>query len=60
MALSVSEDCIGCAACEGICSDVFEINGDGVAQVIEGADLAAHAEHIQEAIDSCPVSAISE
>jgi ferredoxin len=49
--------CIGCGTCEGIASDYFKVE-DGLAEVVapykeEDADL------IDEAISSCPVSAIS-
>jgi len=49
--------CIGCGTCEGIASEYFKVE-DGIAEVAapykeEDADL------IDEAISSCPVSAIS-
>lgn len=49
--------CIGCATCEGIAPDYFKIE-DGLAHAIkdyseEDADL------IEEAINNCPVQAIS-
>ena len=43
MTVKVNDSCIGCGACESICSEVFSI--DGIAQV-------------NEAADACPVSAI--
>jgi ferredoxin len=52
------ELCIGCGTCVGLCPDVFELDEAlGKSQVImpEGGDEQC----IQEAIDSCPVSAIS-
>lgn len=48
--------CIGCGACEGIAPQVFRMESDGLAHVIEGADDFASA---QDAADSCPVSAIT-
>jgi len=51
------EACIGCGACEAVCPEVFEMVDDK-AKVIEGADLEANAETIQEAVDSCPVECI--
>ncbi len=47
--------CIGCGLCTNICSEVFEMS-DGKAQVKEQKDLPC----VKEAIDSCPVDAISE
>ena len=49
--------CIGCGTCEGIASEYFKVE-DGLAEVAapykeEDADI------IDEAISSCPVSAIS-
>lgn len=52
------ELCIGCGTCVGLCPNVFELDEEqGKSQVImpEGGDEAC----IQDAIDSCPVSAIS-
>ena len=49
--------CIGCALCTQVCPDVFEMGADGIAQVKAGADTNAAC--IQEAVDQCPVGAIS-
>ena len=52
------EECIGCGTCAGLCPDVFELDESlGKSQVIlpEGGDEAC----IEDAIASCPVSAIS-
>lgn len=51
------ETCIGCGTCESICPAVFKMN-DGKAAVIE-ADYEANQAEIKQAIDSCPVTAIS-
>ncbi len=47
--------CIGCGACASICPDVFEIGDDGKSHVKAEKDLPC----VKEAIDSCPVDAIS-
>ena len=49
--------CTGCELCVDTCPDVFEMNDEGVAEVYDrdGAD----EDEIQEAIDNCPVEAIS-
>jgi ferredoxin len=50
------ELCIGCGTCESICPKTFKVE-NGKSQVIaedcEGCD-------IKQAIESCPVGAISE
>ncbi len=48
--------CIGCGMCAGIAEEVFRMNEEGKAEAYaEGDDVS-----VQEAIDSCPVEAISE
>lgn len=51
------DECTGCGLCEEICPDVFKLNDDGIADVID--PHGATAELIQEAINECPVDAIS-
>lgn len=47
--------CIGCGTCESVCSSVFRIeNGKSHVVAEECGDC-----NLQEAVDSCPVSAIS-
>ncbi|MCD6476908.1 MAG: ferredoxin [Candidatus Aenigmarchaeota archaeon] len=46
------EKCIGCGACASLCPEVFEIK-EGKAHVISDKEC-------KEAIDACPVGAISE
>ena len=51
------EKCIGCGLCTSICPNVFELGADGKAHVKNpGGDAE---QKIQEAIDGCPVKAIS-
>jgi ferredoxin len=52
--------CIGCGACSATCPQVFEMGDDGKAHVKAGADLKKNAKCIKEAIESCPVDAISK
>jgi len=49
--------CTGCGLCVDIAPNTFELNDEGISEVIdpEGDD----EETIQEAIDSCPAEAIS-
>ena len=54
------EKCIGCGSCAATCGDVFEMvdTDDGQkASVKSGED--ASKECVKEAIDICPVDAIS-
>ncbi len=52
------EQCIGCGVCEAECPEVFEINNEGMADVIVdeiGEDVLEKAKEAQE---QCPVEAI--
>jgi ferredoxin len=50
------EACTGCGVCESLCPEVFEVKEDEKAHVITSD---ATVSECQEAIDSCPVQAIS-
>lgn len=53
--------CIGCGLCTSIASEVFAFGDDGLAENILGNDTELPeevCESVQEAADSCPVSAI--
>lgn len=53
--------CIGCGACQAICSEIFEINDDGYATA---KDVLVSDPEVKEdaisAMEGCPTSAISE
>jgi len=49
------EKCIGCGTCAAVCEEVFEMDGDK-AKVKEQKDVPC----VKEAIDTCPVDAISK
>jgi len=51
------ETCIGCGACVAICPDVFEMGSDGKSRVKKLGNCGKC--DCQQAIDSCPVTAIS-
>ena len=50
--------CIGCGSCTMLASDVFDLNDDGLAYVKDGYDASANKDEIDDAIESCPTSAI--
>lgn len=54
------EKCIGCGLCTNLCPGVFEFDADNKSQVKNGADFDKNKDCIKEAIDSCPVVAISQ
>lgn len=57
MAIQVDKNlCIGCGTCVSICPSVFQIGQDGKSEVIDA--IGKSCKKIEEAIDSCPVSAI--
>ena len=45
--------------CNSICSEVFEMNAEGLAEAT-GAVTAENEASVREAMDSCPVGAIEE
>ncbi|MCW8965391.1 MAG: ferredoxin [Candidatus Pacearchaeota archaeon] len=47
--------CISCGMCASICSEVFEMDTDNKAHVKADKNLPC----VKEAIESCPVNAIS-
>ena len=56
MKVIVNNDCIGCGMCEGVCPEVFQLNGSGLSEVVGDPD--SHPEATQEAVSICPVNAI--
>jgi ferredoxin len=52
-----ADTCTGCGLCEQVAPETFRLNDDGIAEVVDPA--GNDEETIQEAIDSCPVEAIS-
>jgi len=52
------ETCIGCGTCVAVCEKVFKINEEEFkAEVIDGNSTE---DCVQEAIEICPVDAISK
>ena len=55
----VNQDtCIGCGLCISTVPEVFEVNADGKAEAF-GHTTPENKAAVQEAIDACPVQAIS-
>ncbi|MBE0475628.1 MAG: ferredoxin [Coriobacteriia bacterium] len=51
--------CIGCGLCEEVCPEVFRLEDDGLAHVIDEEPDEELYGPVREAADSCPVDAIS-
>lgn len=47
--------CVGCGLCEQLCSEVFKVGSDGVAEV-KSSECSQH--NLSEIAEQCPVSAI--
>ncbi|MCK4352541.1 ferredoxin [candidate division WOR-3 bacterium] len=57
MRVKIDEDaCTGCGVCESLCPDVFKIEEDEKAHIINPDDC--NGCDCQEVIDSCPTQAI--
>lgn len=52
------DSCIGCGLCISTVPEVFEVNADGKAEAY-GHTTDENRAAVQEAIDACPVQAIS-
>ena len=49
--------CSGCGTCNALCPEYFRLGDDGLSQVMPQESYKAFS--VQEAMDSCPVGAIS-
>ena len=59
MKVKVNKDaCIGCGACAAICDNVFEINDEGLSEVIDENVKKDDEQAVQDAVDACPTGAI--
>lgn len=59
MKVKVNQDaCIGCGACAAICSDVFELNDEGLSEAKTEDVKEENKDEVRDAADSCPTGAI--
>jgi len=54
-----AETCIGCGLCEETCPEVFKLNDDNIAEVINPSPGAELEDKVRESADACPVDAIT-
>ena len=54
------EACIGCGACCAYAEEVFEINEDGLSEVVKEEISDEEEQNVKDAMDACPTSAIEE
>ncbi len=61
MKVKVDKDkCISCGLCANICPNIFIMDKDNKSKVVKQPSNKADEACIKEAIESCPVEAISE
>lgn len=60
MEYTVTQDCIGCGLCAGLCPDVFEMGEDGYSHVHADPKDEETRELAEQAKESCPTAAIRE
>jgi len=51
--------CIGCGACEALCSKVFKLSDAGKSEVLPLDNYDALKDCVDDAIRGCPVNCIS-
>ena len=54
------ERCLGCGMCVGSVPEVFEFDDDGLAKANNDNITEENKNEVEEAINSCPVSAIEK
>ncbi len=53
------DTCIGCGLCASVCSEIFEMNDDGLAEACENEIEDKLMESAKDAEQQCPVNAIT-
>jgi ferredoxin len=54
-----ADACVSCGLCESICSEVFKMNDNDIAEVITDPVPSEAEDTCREAAEGCPVDAIS-
>lgn len=54
------DNCIGCGACEATCSEVFNLDDEGISTVITDNFDDVDEDTLNEAVESCPTGAIEK
>ena len=54
------DNCIGCSACVGRCPEVFQLDDEGLSNVVCENLSNVDAEKLNDAIEGCPTSAIEK
>lgn len=52
------QKCLGCGMCVNLCPEVFELK-NGKSRIKEKADFKKHKDCIKQAVENCPLGAIS-
>jgi ferredoxin len=53
--------CTGIGLCEALCPDIFEVDDDGVLQLVSGEVIPDDVDaDVDSAITSCPTAALSK
>ena len=61
MKVKVDPDaCVGTGSCISICPEIFEMGDEGIAVAKAGAVPSELEDAVREAIENCPVDAISQ
>lgn len=60
MKFLVSDECIGCGACEATCPEVFALQDNGKSKAVKEAVSEDVVRSAEDALNGCPVSAISK
>ena len=59
--IKVDQDkCLRCGMCTGICPDIFQFDDEGNIKVNNENINEENIENVNEAVTSCPVTAISK
>ena len=61
MKIKVDKDkCISCGLCSSMCPEIFALDEDNKSELVKNPKTKEEENCAQEAIDTCPVEAISK